>query len=118
MVIEAVTPRLRLRQWRDSDRAPFAAMNADPAVMEFFPALLDRAESDAAIDRQIVHIEQYGWGFWAAETLEDEQFIGFIGIKQVADNMPFAPAVEIGWRLAKNAWSKGFATEAARTCLQ
>lgn len=118
MVIEAVTPRLRLRQWRDSDRAPFAAMNADPAVMEFFPALLDRAESDAAIDRQIAHIEKYGWGFWAAETLEDEQFIGFIGIKQVADNMPFSPAVEIGWRLAKNAWSKGFATEAARTCLQ
>ncbi|WOX07207.1 GNAT family N-acetyltransferase [Microbulbifer pacificus] len=118
MVIEPVTRRLRLRQWCDSDRAPFAAMNTDPAVMEFFPALLDRTESDAGIDRQIAHIEKYGWGFWAVETLGDEQFIGFVGIKHVADNMPFAPAVEIGWRLAKNAWGKGFATEAARACLQ
>ncbi|WP_105102713.1 GNAT family N-acetyltransferase [Microbulbifer pacificus] len=118
MRIEPQTERLQLRQWREGDREPFAAMNADPAVMEFFPALLSRAESDAGIDRQIAHIEKFGWGFWAVETLRDKRFIGFVGIKNVTDDMPFAPAVEIGWRLAKNAWGRGYATEAARACLQ
>lgn len=118
MRIEPTTQRLQLRQWRDSDRTPFALMNADPAVMEFFPALLSRAESNAAIDRQIAHIEQHGWGFWAVETLEDQQFIGFVGIKNVTEDMPFAPSVEIGWRLSRRAWGKGYATEAARVCLQ
>lgn len=118
MLIEPETERLWLRQWRESDREPFARMNADPAVMEFFPALLSRAESDAGIDRQIAHIEQHGWGFWAVETRADKQFIGFVGIKNVAEDMPFAPAVEIGWRLAKSVWGRGYATEAARACLQ
>ncbi|WP_299597772.1 GNAT family N-acetyltransferase [uncultured Microbulbifer sp.] len=117
-LVEPKTERLQLRQWQEKDRVPFAAMNADPAVMEFFPALLSRAESDAGIDRQIAHIHQYGWGFWAVETLVDQQFIGFVGIKQVTDDMPFAPAVEIGWRLAAHAWGKGYATEAARASLQ
>lgn len=116
--IEPKTARLQLRQWRDSDREPFAAMNADPRVMEFFPALLSRAESDAGIDRQVAHIEKYGWGFWAVETLQDQQFIGFVGIKNVTDDMPFAPAVEIGWRLAAPHWGKGYATEAARASMQ
>jgi RimJ/RimL family protein N-acetyltransferase len=118
MMIEPLTARLRLRQWKESDREPFAAMNADPLVMEHFPSLLSRAESDAGIDRQIAHIENFGWGFWAVETLAEKQFIGFVGIKHVTDDMPFAPAVEIGWRLAKKSWGKGFATEAASACLQ
>ncbi|QKX16542.1 GNAT family N-acetyltransferase [Microbulbifer sp. YPW1] len=117
-LIEPKTQRLQLRQWRESDREPFAAMNADPRVMEFFPALLSRTESDAGIDRQITHIEKYGWGFWAVETLREKQFIGFVGIKHVTDDMPFAPAVEIGWRLAPQAWGKGYATEAARVSLR
>ncbi|WP_226668515.1 GNAT family N-acetyltransferase [Microbulbifer aggregans] len=117
-LIEPKTTRLQLRQWRDCDREPFAAMNADPKVMEYFPGLLSREESDAGIDRQIAHIEQYGWGFWAVERLQDRQFLGFVGIKHVTADMPFAPAVEIGWRLATYAWGHGFATEAARACLQ
>ena len=118
MLIEPKSNRLQLRQWRDSDRAPFASMNADPRVMEFFPALLSREESDAAVDRQIAHISQYGWGFWAVERLVDQQFIGFVGIKTVSDDLPFAPAVEIGWRLAPEFWGQGYATEAARVSLQ
>ncbi|WP_160151750.1 GNAT family N-acetyltransferase [Microbulbifer sp. ALW1] len=115
--IQPKTERLLLRQWQESDREPFAAMNSDPRVMEFFPALLSRAESDAGINRQIAHIEKYGWGFWALERLEDQQFMGFIGIKNVTDDMPFAPAVEIGWRIAAPFWGKGYATEAARASL-
>ena len=117
-LIEPKTARLQLRQWRDSDREPFAAMNADQQVMELFPALLSRTESDAGIDRQIAHIEKYGWGFWAVERLEDQRFIGFVGIKNVTDDMPFAPAVEIGWRLAVPSWGKGYAAEAARASLK
>ena len=116
-LIQPQTKRLQLRQWRDSDRAPFAVMNADTRVMEFFPALLSRAESDAAVDRQIAHIEQHGWGFWAVERLADQQFIGFVGIKTVAADLPFAPAVEIGWRLSPEYWGQGYATEAARASL-
>ena len=118
MVIEPQTARLQMRQWREEDRKPFAAMNADPAVMEFFPSTLTRSESDAGIDRQIAHIEKYGFGFWAVETLVEKQFIGFVGIKKVTEDMPFAPAVEIGWRLAADAWGKGYATEAARASLR
>ena len=117
-LIQPTTDRLQLRQWKNEDREPFAAMNADPAVMEYFPALLSRAESDAGIDRQIAHIKKYGFGFWAVETRADRRFIGFVGIKTVSENMPFAPAVEIGWRLAADAWGKGYATEAARASLQ
>ncbi|WGL15157.1 GNAT family N-acetyltransferase [Microbulbifer bruguierae] len=113
-LIEPRTARLQLRQWRDEDRRPFAAMNADPQVMEYFPALLSRAESDAGIDRQITHIENFGWGFWAVERRLDGRFIGFVGIKNVTDDMPFAPAVEIGWRLAREFWGQGYATEAAQ----
>nr|WP_010133714.1 GNAT family N-acetyltransferase [Microbulbifer agarilyticus] len=116
-IAQPKTERLQLRQWCDSDRAPFAAMNADPVVMEHFPKLLGREESDAGVDRQIAHIDKHGWGFWAVETLADKRFIGFVGIKNVTDDMPFAPAVEIGWRLAPAAWGKGYATEAARASL-
>jgi len=118
MLIEPQTARLQLRQWREEDREPFAAMNADPAVMEFFPSTLTRVESDAGIDRQIAHINKYGFGFWAVETRADRRFIGFVGIKTVSEHMPFAPAVEIGWRLAADAWGKGYATEAARASLR
>ncbi|KUJ82940.1 N-acetyltransferase [Microbulbifer flavimaris] len=116
-LIEPRTERLQLRQWRDSDRAPFAKINADPRVMEHFPSALTRTESDAGVDRQIAHIQQHGWGFWAVERLDDGAFIGFVGIKMVSDELPFAPAVEIGWRLAAEYWGQGYATEAAQASL-
>lgn len=115
--VELRTPRLLLRNWREDDREPFAAMNSDPLVMEHFPALLSRAESDAGIDRQLAHFEKYGWGFWALEIRQSGEFIGFVGLKHVTDDMPFAPAVEIGWRLAWQHWGRGYATEAAEGAL-
>lgn len=117
-LIQPQTERLLLRQWRDTDRAPFAAMCADPRVMEYFPTTLDRAASDATVDRQIAHIAEHGWGFWAAECLEDGAFIGFVGLKHAPAQLPFAPCVEIGWRLARSHWGYGYATEAARATLQ
>ncbi|MCW8126617.1 GNAT family N-acetyltransferase [Microbulbifer halophilus] len=117
-LMEPKTDRLLLRQWRDADRAPFATMCADPQVMEYFPSTLDRAASDATVDRQIAHIDEHGWGFWAAERLEDGAFIGFVGLKHAPAELPFAPCVEIGWRLAVPYWGSGYAVEAARETLR
>ena len=114
---ELTTDRLLLRQWRDSDREPFAAMNADPAVMEHFPAPQTREQSDALIDRNIPSIEERGWGLWALEVRETGEFIGFTGLSVPSFEAHFMPAVEIGWRLAKDAWGKGYATEAALASL-
>lgn len=113
-IIEFDTERLRLRQWQASDRAPFAALNADPAVMAFFPSLLTRAESDAMADRCASLITQRGWGFWAVELRRSGEFIGFVGLHQPSAELPFAPCVEVGWRLAAPYWGQGFASEAAR----
>lgn len=117
-LIEFETDRLRLRQWKPSDRDPFAELNADPQVMEFFPAPLDRSASDAMVDRLQSGIIDRGWGMWAAETKETSQFIGFVGLNIPTYDLPFAPCVEIGWRLAIPFWGKGLATEAARGALQ
>ena len=117
-MIEIETPRLRLRQWRDADREPFAAMNADPVVMEHFPAPLDRAESDAYLAGCRDAIESRGWGNWAAERRDTGELIGFVGLTVPRRALPFMPCVEIGWRLARVHWGLGFATEAARACLR
>jgi RimJ/RimL family protein N-acetyltransferase len=114
---ELTTDRLLLRQWRDSDREPFAALNADPAVMEHFPRLVTREESDALIDRTAASIADHGWGLWAVEVRETGEFIGFTGLSIPTFEAPFLPGVEIGWRLAKGAWGNGYATEAARAAL-
>lgn len=112
-----VTERLLLRQWREADLAPFAALNADPRVMEFFPRPLDRAESDALAARLSAFIRERGFGFWAAERKADGAFLGFVGLNAPAWTAPFTPCVEIGWRLARACWGQGYATEAARAAL-
>jgi ribosomal-protein-alanine N-acetyltransferase len=111
------TDRLILRRWRDGDRAPFAALNADPAVMEHFPARLSRAESDALIDRADGRFDEFGYGLWALEVAATGEFIGFTGLQMPGLDAPFMPAVEIGWRLARSAWGNGYASEAARRAL-
>jgi RimJ/RimL family protein N-acetyltransferase len=120
-LIEVETERLRLRQWIESDREPFARLNADPRVMEFFPSILDRATSDAMIDRIQKSIIERSWGFWAVESKQDKQFIGFVGLQIPKADLPFLPfssCVEIGWRLAFEYWGKGYATEAAKAALK
>lgn len=110
------TERLFLRQWRAEDKAPFAALNADPEVMEHFPAPLTRAESDGLADRLMAEIARQGWGLWAVERKTDGLFMGFVGLHN-PENLPFSPCTEIGWRLARAFWGHGYATEAARACL-
>jgi len=116
-MIAVQTQRLILRQWREQDRLPFAAMNADPQVMKYFPTTLSSLQSDALVDRFINDIESSGWGFWAAERVDTGEFIGFIGINYSLDGLPFAPCVDIGWRLARQHWGLGFATEGARAVM-
>jgi RimJ/RimL family protein N-acetyltransferase len=110
------TPRLRLRRWRPEDREPFSALNANREVMEHFPAILPRGESDALIDRIEAHFDRHGFGFWAAE--HHGTFIGFIGLAVPRFQAAFTPCVEIGWRLARPWWGQGLATEGARAALQ
>ena len=110
---ELVTERLRLRRWREADREPFAELNADPIVMEQFPAPLDRAESDALVDRITAHLDEHGWGLWAVELLEGGAFIGFTGLAPASFEAHFTPAVEVGWRLDRAHWGRGYAPEAA-----
>jgi RimJ/RimL family protein N-acetyltransferase len=113
-VADLRTDRLLLRHWRDDDRAPFAALNADPEVMRHFPAPLGREESDALADAIEADLEREGWGWWALEVSGTGAFIGFAGLRRVGFEAHFTPAVEIGWRLAREAWGHGYATEAAR----
>lgn len=116
-VIEFESDRLHFRQWRQADRRPFAALNADPRVMEFFPSPLTQAQSDALAERCGSLIQERGWGLWVAQTKADQQFIGFIGLHIPSPELPFSPCVEIGWRLAFPFWGKGLAQEGARAVL-
>lgn len=116
-LLPLTTDRLLLRRWRDDDREPFARINADPRTMEFFPAPLTRAESDALVDRIEAAIERHGFGFWALELRESGALAGFTGLNVPAFEAPFTPAVEIGWRLAPEHWGRGYASEAARAAL-
>lgn len=111
------TERLLMRRWRDSDRAPFAALNADPDVMHYFPAPLDRAESDRLVDRIERHFDRQGFGLWALEVLESGEFIGFTGLNPMPAGVPGAGGQEVGWRLSRHSWHQGYATEAARAAL-
>lgn len=117
-IIELETERLVLRQWRPADRESFAALNADPRVMEFFPETMDRCASDAMADRCEAMIVERGWGLWAVEVKQSGRFIGYVGLHIPAAELPFSPCVEVGWRLARDAWGKGYATEAARSAFE
>lgn len=109
------TERLVLREWREADRDDWAAMNADPEVMEFFPSTLDREQADAAFDRISTALAERGWGLWAVE--HDGRFLGFTGLSPVRFEAHFTPATEIGWRLRRDSWGHGFASEAARSVM-
>ena len=111
------TARLRLRQWREEDLAPFAALNADPQVMEFFPKVLTRAESDTVAGRIRDHFARHGFGLRAVEAPGIADFVGFVGLAVPSFEAHFTPCVEIGWRLAREHWGHGYATEAATAAL-
>jgi RimJ/RimL family protein N-acetyltransferase len=108
------TGRLTLRRWKDEDRVPFAALNADPETLAFFPSTLTRRESDAFIDRIEARFESSGYGLWALEVRQTGEFIGYTGLAPLPSHVPNGGGMEIGWRLARHAWHQGYATEAAR----
>lgn len=116
------TERLVLRPWRDSDLAPFAALNADPLVMEHFPATLTTAQATALAEGIREDMAERGFGWWAAEVPGVAPFIGFIGLSVPDFGAHFLPpgktVVEVGWRLDCAFWGHGYATEGARACLR
>lgn len=123
---ELRTERLLLRGWTPADREPFAALNADPEVMEHFPSPLDRSDSDALADRIEAHFAEHGFGLWAVEPTGGDhagRFVGFAGLAVPRfhaawmDGRP-QPVVEVGWRLARSCWGRGYATEAARAAVE
>jgi ribosomal-protein-alanine N-acetyltransferase len=107
------TERLILRRWKPSDSEPYANLNSDPQVMEFLLKPLTREESDAMIARMESHFAEHGFGLWAVEVKSTGEFIGSTGLMRPSFEAPFTPCVEVGWRLARSSWGKGFATEAA-----
>ena len=115
---EILTPRLRLRSWRDADLAPFAAMNADERVMACFPSTLDRAASDAVARRHREHFDRYGFGRCIVETRDGRTFAGVVGLSWCTFDAPMNPSIEVSWRLPHAQWGKGYATEAARAALE
>ena len=116
-IVEPRTERLWLRQWRDADWPPFAALNADPVVMRYFPSTLDERESNALAYRSAARMEVDGYGLWAVEVLASGEFIGFVGLNRPMWEADFTPCTEVGWRLVQPAWGHGYATEAARAAL-
>ena len=116
-LIEVQTERLILRQWRKEDWPEFATINADPAVMEFYPCTLSTEESNALAQKLEFLISEKGWGLWAVESISEKSFMGFVGLHKTTYDLPVTPCVEIGWRLAKEYWGKGYATEAAKASL-
>ncbi len=117
-IIELKTDRLILRQWRKNDFPAFATMNADPLVMEYYPSTLSEDESNTMAHKLESLILERSWGFWAVETIIGNKFIGFAGLHKPTYELPVTPCVEVGWRLGKEYWGNGYATEAAKASLE
>jgi RimJ/RimL family protein N-acetyltransferase len=115
-LVTLTTERLVLRPWRDSDREPFASMNADPVVMEHFPSTLTREQSDGLVDRIKQRMTDQGWGLWAVEVPGEAEFVGFVGLNP-GDDALGRPCVEVGWRLDASHWGHGYAPEGARAAV-
>ena len=115
---EVRTERLLMRRWRAADREPFATLNADPQTMVYFPATMDPAASDAFADQIQARFDEQGFGLWALEVIDTGQFIGYTGLNPMPPDVPGADGMEIGWRLDRHAWHRGYATEAARAALR
>jgi RimJ/RimL family protein N-acetyltransferase len=111
---ELRTRRLLLRRWQAQDLEPFSAISADPEVMEHFPAPLSREQSAALIERTEASFDTHGYGLWAVELCDENPLVGIVGALAVEDDLPFYPAVELGWRLGHELWGRGIATEGAR----
>lgn len=116
-IIELETSRLRLRQWSEADYPAFALINADADVMQYYPAILSTVESDSLAQKFESLIAERGWGFWAVELVKSKKFIGFVGLNEPTYDLPVTPCVEIGWRIAREYWGYGYATEAAKAVL-
>jgi RimJ/RimL family protein N-acetyltransferase len=117
MNIPITTERLILRAWRDEDRGPLAAMNADPRVAEHLPSTMSREQSDALFDRIRTNFATRGFDVFAVEVAASGELAGFVGLTVPRFEASFTPCVEIGWRLAPAHWGNGYATEAARASL-
>jgi len=110
--------RVVLRGWRESDLEPFAALNADPVVMEHFPSTITRARSDSIVlERVLPMFAEHGFGWWAVDVPGVAPFVGFVGLQEPSFDAWFTPCVEVGWRLSREHWGHGYATEAARAAL-
>lgn len=112
------TPRLGFRLWQATDLEPFAAMNANPEVMRYFPSLLSEKQSQSLIEKVMQHQEKYGYCAYAVDLLKNKQFIGYIGFMKPSFEEFFTPCVEIAWRLDNRFWNQGLATEGALACLE
>ncbi len=109
--------RLGLRNWKKEDIIPFIEMCQDFDVMRFFPKTLSQTEAEQFIQRMQSHFNQFGFCYFAIEEIDTKEFIGFTGLLHQNYESPFTPCIDIGWRLKKSAWGKGFATEAAKATL-
>ena len=113
-----VSARLVFRRWRDSDLACFATLNADPKVARWLGEPLSRGQSDAVAERIRSHFEENGFGLWALECARSSDFLGFVGLARPAFEADFTPCVEVAWRLGREHWSCGYASEGGRACLE
>ena len=112
------TARLILRRWKQPDIKPFAAMNSDPEVMEFFPSVLSLEQSVDMVKSIEDRFDKEGYGLWAVEIEDTGEFVGFVGLSQPKFDTHFTPCVEVGWRIARRHWGKGYAPEAAKEALR
>jgi RimJ/RimL family protein N-acetyltransferase len=112
-----ITERLGLRRWKDEDIIPFAAMNNDAEVMRYFPSTLSYDETIGMVKRIRSHFDKHGFGLFAIDELSTKTFIGYTGFMMPSFTSYFTPCIEIGWRLQRPSWNKGYATEAAKACL-